>query len=261
MEALTTEAPPRIVTLAAEDVRVSYGEKEILHGVSLQWEKGGVGALIGPSGCGKTTLLRTLNRLVELTSGARVSGRVLLAGRDALREPAPLVRRRIGMVFQRPNPFPISIFDNVAYALRKEGSRRPRRRVLEEPVEKALVRAGLWDEVKDALGRSATRLSGGQQQRLCIARALAASPEVLLMDEPCASLDPISTAAIEELVLALRDELAVVIVTHNLAQARRVGDRVAFMLDGVVVEQGEAEAVFESPVEAETRDYLAGVFG
>ncbi len=165
------------------------------------------------------------------------------------------------MVFQRPNPFPVSIFDNIAYSLRKEGSRRPGRRRLAEPVEEALRRAVLWDEVKDELDRSAMRLSGGQQQRLCIARALAAGPEVLLMDEPCASLDPISTAKVEELVLQLRDELAVVIVTHNLAQARRVSDRVAFMLDGVLVETGATEDVFGDPREDETRDYLAGVFG
>jgi phosphate transport system ATP-binding protein len=247
--------------LAAEEIRVRYGEAEVLHGVSLSWRRGRVGGLVGPSGCGKTTLLRTLNRLVELTPSARVEGRVLLGGLDTFGEPPAVVRRRVGMVFQRPNPFPLSIFENIAYAIRPEASRRPRRRAVEEPVEQTLRRAALWDEVKDSLDRSALRLSGGQQQRLCIARALAAGPDMLLMDEPCASLDPISTAKVEELVLALRHELGVVIVTHNLAQAHRVSDRVAFMLDGRVVEEGETAQVFENPQEQETRDYVAGVFG
>ena len=171
------------------------------------------------------------------------------------------LRRRVSMVFQQPNPFPMSIFDNIAYALREQGSRRVKRSQLAEPVERALRRAGLWDEVKDDLGRAALRLSGGQQQRLCIARAIAAQPEVLLMDEPCSALDPRSTATIEELILELREQLAVVIVTHNLQQAHRIGDRVAFMYLGELVEVGPAADVFERPRHERTADYVKGVFG
>ena len=171
------------------------------------------------------------------------------------------LRRRVGMVFQQPNPFPMSIFENVAYALREQASRRPGRKSLEEPVMQALEHAGLWDEVKDNLDRSALGLSGGQQQRLCIARVLAARPEVLLMDEPCSALDPRSTMVIEELLIKLKDELTLVIVTHNMQQARRIGDRVAFMLNGDLVEQGSALHMFEHAERQETRDYVAGVFG
>jgi phosphate transport system ATP-binding protein len=248
-------------SLATLGVGVRFGETRVLSGISLSFQPRSVHAVIGPSGCGKTTLLRTLNRLVELNPAARVEGTVVLAGADLLLQPAHDVRRRIGMVFQRPNPFPSSIFDNVAYALRDQGSKRPRRRFLAEPVEVALRRAGLWDEIKDDLGRSALRLSGGQQQRLCIARVLAATPDVMLMDEPCSSLDPASTASVEELIASLKQELTVVVVTHNLAQAARVSDRVAFLLGGELVEEGDTEAVFRRPSRGETADYVAGRFG
>jgi phosphate transport system ATP-binding protein len=218
-------------------------------------------ALLGPSGCGKTTLLRALNRLVELTPGARRGGRILLDGDDVDALDVTALRRRVAMVFQQPNPFPMSIFDNVAYALREQGSRRVRRRVLEPPVREALERAGLWAEVEHDLNRPALRLSGGQQQRLCIARALAVRPDVLLLDEPCSALDPRSTAIIEELILELREQLAVVIVTHNLQQAYRVADHVAFMYLGELVEYGPAEDVFGSPKHPRTADYVHGAFG
>ena len=234
-----------------------------LHGVSLDVPERSVFALIGPSGCGKTTLLRSLNRLTELTRSARVAGSVLHRGTDVYGrgvDPAR-VRRGIGMVFQQPNPFPMSIFENVAFALREQSRRRPRKAVLRPAVERALVEAGLWDEVSDALDRSAFALSGGQQQRLCIARTLAAGPDVILMDEPCSALDPRSTARIEETIRALRERMTVVIVTHNLAQARRVADHVAFLLDGRILEAGTAEQVMGSPRVQETRDYIAGVFG
>ena len=244
-----------------EDVTIAYDGKVAVNSVSLTVRQGEVLALIGPSGCGKTTLLRALNRLVELTPGARRAGRIRLDGADVDALDVTALRRRVAMVFQQPNPFPMSIFDNVAYALREQGSRRARRSALAAPVREALERAGLWDEVDDALSRPALRLSGGQQQRLCIARALAVRPEVLLLDEPCSALDPRSTATIEELILELREELAVVIVTHNLQQAYRVADRVAFMYLGELVEYGPAEDVFGHPQHARTADYVHGAFG
>jgi phosphate transport system ATP-binding protein len=218
-------------------------------------------SLIGPSGCGKTTLLRTLNRLTELTPSASRSGRISLDGEDVDALEVTELRRRVCIVFQQPNPFPMSVFDNVAYALRDGASRRPRRAQLAAPVEHALRRAGLWDEVKDDLDHPALRLSGGQQQRLCIARSLAAGPEVLLMDEPCSALDPVSTTTIEQLILELRDQIAVVIVTHNLQQAQRVADRVAFMYLGELVEDGPSEQIFHAPQAQRTRDYVRGAFG
>jgi phosphate transport system ATP-binding protein len=240
---------------------VRYGALEVLHDVSLEWTARQVGAIIGPSGCGKTTLLRVLNGLVETTPSAQVSGRVLFAGGDARDLTGRALRRRVGMVFQRPNPFAMTIFDNVAYALRPQGSRRPGRRALADAVEHALVRAGLWEEVKHRLNRSALRLSGGQQQRLCIARALAVEPEVILMDEPCSSLDPAATATIEDLIGQLRAQLIVVVVTHDLVQARRVSDQVAFLLDGRLVESGDTTRVFMQPREEMTAAYVAGAFG
>jgi phosphate transport system ATP-binding protein len=260
-ERAATEA--RAGELSAEDIRVCFGEKEVLHGVSLGARRGEVLGLIGPSGCGKTTFLRTLNRLTELSVGARISGIVQLDGANIYDRGLDVnkLRRRIGMVFQQPNPFPMSIFDNVAYVLREQARRRPRRSVLADPVEHALSRAGLWDEVKDGLDGSALRLSGGQQQRLCIARALAADPEVLLMDEPCSALDPRATAVIEELILQLRSDLAVVVVTHNLGQAHRISDRVAFLLMGDLIEVGPAKVVFAEAEREETREYVSGAFG
>jgi phosphate transport system ATP-binding protein len=220
-----------------------------------------VTALIGPSGCGKTTLLRTLNRLTELTPGASRAGTILLDGADVDDLEVTALRRRVSMVFQQPNPFPMSIFDNVAYALREQSRKRPGRSVVEPLVEDALRRAGLWEEVADKLDAPALRLSGGQQQRLCIARAIATRPEVLLMDEPCSALDPRSTAVIEQLIGDLRKDLAIVIVTHNMQQARRVGDKVAFMYLGDLVEYGPAEQIFDAPQAQRTRDYVRGAFG
>jgi phosphate transport system ATP-binding protein len=247
--------------LAVERLSVRYGEREVLHGISLAWPVGRVGAIVGPSGCGKTTLLRAINRLVDMTPAAHVSGSIVLRGDDLGVVAPDELRRRIGMVFQRPNPFPMTIFDNVAYALRPQGSRRPRRHALADAVERVLARAGLWEEVKDDLHRSALRLSGGQQQRLCIARALAAEPEAILMDEPCSSLDRVATSTIERLILELRSQVIVVVVTHNLAQAKRVSDQLAFVLDGRLVESGETARVFARPHEEATAAYLGGAFG
>jgi phosphate transport system ATP-binding protein len=252
-------AGPERLTL--RDVSIHYGSKRAVNGVSLSIHQGEVLALIGPSGCGKTSLLRTLNRLTELTPSAARGGEILLDGRDVHALQDTQLRARVSMVFQQPNPFPMSIFDNVAFALREQSRKRPHRRALEPLVVDALQRAGLYEEVRDDLDRPALRLSGGQQQRLCIARAIAMRPEVLLMDEPCSALDPISTAAIEQLIGELRRELAVVIVTHNLAQARRVADKVAFMYLGDLVEYGTAEQVFEEPRAERTREYVRGAFG
>ena len=256
-------ADPSDLALSIRGLRVSYGAAEILHGVDLAAPRGGVLALVGPSGCGKTTLLRSLNRLTELAPTAKIDGEVLLDGDNiyAPKVDLNLLRRRVGMVFQQPNPFPMSIFDNVAFAIREQAQRRPSRGSLMPQVEHALERAGLWDEVKDDLNRSALSMSGGQQQRLCIARTLAADPEVLLMDEPCSALDPRSTARIEELIVQLAGSLTVVIVTHNLAQARRIADYAAFLLNGDLIEQGPAEQIFENSNEQSTRDFVAGIFG
>jgi phosphate transport system ATP-binding protein len=248
-----------------ESVWLAYGEKWVVRDVSLPVRRGEVLALIGASGSGKTTLLRSLNRLTEVTAGAARAGRITLDGEEIHELEVNDLRRRVSMVFQQPNPFPMSIYDNVAYALseRPEHGRRRRRRTpeLEQAAAEALRRAGLYDEVADDLGRPALRLSGGQQQRLCIARALAAEPEVLLLDEPCSALDPISTATIEQLIVGLRESVAVVIVTHNLQQALRVADHVAFMHLGELVEYGTSEQIFERPAMQRTRDYIGGVFG
>ena len=249
-----------------EGVWLAYGENWVVRDVSLPVRQGEVLALIGASGSGKTTLLRSLNRLTEITESAARAGRISLDGTDIHELEVNALRRRVSMVFQQPNPFPMSIYDNVAYSLaeqRPERGRRRRRRSAElnRAVEDALRRAGLLDEVAGDLDRSALRLSGGQQQRLCIARALAAHPEVLLLDEPCSALDPISTATIEELIIGLRESVAVVIVTHNLQQAFRVADHVAFMHLGELVEYGPSEQVFDRPREQRTRDYVSGAFG
>jgi len=247
--------------LRLQDVTVAYSGKEAVKSVSLSIHQGEVLALIGPSGCGKTTLLRTLNRLTELNASASRSGDILLDGEDIHDLVDTKLRSRVAMVFQQPNPFPMSVFDNVAFALREQSRKRPGKRALEPLVIDALRRAGLYDEVADDLDRPALRLSGGQQQRLCIARAIALRPEVLLMDEPCSALDPISTGVIEELIGELRRELAVVIVTHNLAQAHRVADKVAFMYLGDLIEYGTTNEVFEEPRATRTRDYVGGAFG
>jgi phosphate transport system ATP-binding protein len=247
--------------MRAEQLSISYGDVTAVDRVSLPVRQGEVLALIGPSGCGKTTLLRSLNRLVELMPSAVRSGIITLDGEDIDLVEVTHLRRRVSMVFQQPNPFPMSVFDNVAYALRQQGSKRPSRQELGPAVEDALWRAGLWEEVVGKLSHPALRLSGGQQQRLCIARALAARPEVLLLDEPCSALDPRSTETIEELIMRLREEVAVVIVTHNLQQAHRVADQVAFMYLGELVEYGPVEQIFAAPREDRTREYVSGAFG
>jgi phosphate transport system ATP-binding protein len=247
-----------------ESVWLAYGDNWVVRDVSLPVRQGEVLALIGASGSGKTTLLRSLNRLTEITEGAARAGRIALDREDIHALEVNDLRRRVSMVFQQPNPFPMSIFDNVAYALAENPARGRRRRrtpELEGAVVDALKRAGLYDEVASDLERSALKLSGGQQQRLCIARALAAQPEVLLLDEPCSALDPISTAIIEELIVGLRESVAIVIVTHNLQQAFRVADHVAFMHLGELVEYGTSEQVFDRPIQQRTRDYIGGAFG
>jgi phosphate transport system ATP-binding protein len=252
--------------MSIESVWLAYGDNWVVRDVSLPVRQGEVLAMIGASGSGKTTLLRSLNRLTEITAGAARSGQITLDGQDIHELEVNDLRRRVTMVFQQPNPFPMSIFDNVAYALaerpgRGGGRRRRRSPEIEHAVSDALHRAGLYDEVAGDLDRSALRLSGGQQQRLCIARALAAEPEVLLLDEPCSALDPISTATIEELIVELRESVAIVIVTHNLQQAFRVADHVAFMHLGELVEYGTSEQVFDKPQIERTREYISGAFG
>ena len=234
-----------------------YGARQALFDVSLTVPTNRVTALIGPSGCGKSTLLRTLNRMHETVKISRLDGEILLDGESILDQDVTRLRRRVGMVFQRPNPFPKSIFDNIAYGLRVNGYRGS----IGEAVEKSLRRAALWDEVKDALHKSAYALSGGQQQRLCIARALAVDPEVLLLDEPCSALDPISTAKIEELLFAIKDNCTLVIVTHNMQQAARASDFTAFMLEGKLVEYQGTEKLFTTPTDPRTEAYITGRFG
>jgi phosphate transport system ATP-binding protein len=254
-------AMPTIDRMAVEDVSIAYASRPAVKSVSLPIRQGEVLALIGPSGCGKTTLLRSLNRLAELTRTASLTGRITLDGTDIAQLDATALRRRVTMVFQQPNPFPMSVFDNIAYVLREQARRRPRRASLRPAVEEALARAGLLEEVRDNLDHPALRLSGGQQQRLCIARAIAARPEVLLLDEPCSALDPQSTAVIEDLIVKLREQVAVVIVTHNLQQAHRIADHVAFMYLGELVEYAPAGRLFTRPRQDRTREYVSGAFG
>jgi phosphate transport system ATP-binding protein len=256
------------VTSAATAVKVSvrglnvyYGTNHAISDASLDIEEKQVTALIGPSGCGKSTFIRAINRLHDLTPSARVSGKVELDGVDVYsRDVDPIVmRRRVGMVFQRPNPFPMSIYENVAYGPRVNGERDASR--IAALVEDSLRHAALWDEVKDRLFESGVALSGGQQQRLCIARVLSLRPEVILMDEPASSLDPIATVKIEELIAQLRERYTVVIVTHSMAQAGRVSDRTAFFLNGSIVEAGPTNQIFTRPKDSRTEDYITGRFG
>jgi phosphate transport system ATP-binding protein len=249
------------VKMRARDLTVRYGEKTAIKDVSIDVPAGGVLALIGPSGCGKSTFLRSLNRMNDTVPGVSVDGHVELDGEPIYGPDVDpvLVRRRVGMVFQRSNPFPKSIFENVAYGLRIAGVHEHRR--LAERVERALRHAALWEEVKDRLQESGLGLSGGQQQRMCIARALAVEPEVLLMDEPASALDPIATAKIEDLVSELRQDLTIVIVTHNMQQAARVSQRTGFFYMGRLVEVGETTTIFTRPKERETEDYITGRFG
>ena len=265
-ESLPTEyhdgIAPDDVVLAVQDFNLWYGDKQALFGITdLKIAKGKITALIGPSGCGKSTILRSINRLNDLIDSVRIEGDMTLLG-DSLYDPRVDVielRKRMGMVFQKSNPFPMSIFENVVYSLRIDGERN--RSVLEEVCEKSLRGAALWDEAKDRLHESALSLSGGQQQRLCIARAIAAEPEVLLMDEPCSALDPIATGRIEDLMAELRGEYTIVIVTHNMQQASRTSDYTAFMYLGRLLEYGSTEDIFLNPHLQETADYVTGRFG
>ncbi|MDQ1156287.1 phosphate transport system ATP-binding protein [Sphingomonas sp. SORGH_AS 950] len=251
-----------IPKITARNVSVSYGAKQAIHDISIDVERDHVIAFIGPSGCGKSTFLRTLNRMNDTIPSARVSGDVRLDGQDIYAPEMDVVqlRARVGMVFQKPNPFPKSIYENVAYGPRIHGLAASRGE-LDMIVERSLTRAGLWNEVKDRLSESGTALSGGQQQRLCIARAIAVDPEVILMDEPCSALDPIATARIEELIHDLRGRYAIAIVTHNMQQAARVSQRTAFFHLGTLVEYGKTSDIFTNPKEERTKDYITGRYG
>jgi phosphate transport system ATP-binding protein len=256
---LVAPARPKVV---ANDVNVYYGEKRALHDVTVNVPDRGVMAFIGPSGCGKSTFLRCINRMNDTISSARVTGKILIDNRDIYDPSLDVVqlRARVGMVFQKPNPFPKSIFENVAYGPRIHGLNTSNSD-LEEIVHASLKKAGLWNEVKDRLDESGTGLSGGQQQRLCIARAIAVSPDVILMDEPCSALDPIATARIEELIDELRQNFCIIIVTHSMQQAARVSQRTAFFHLGVLVEEGATAEIFTNPKERRTQDYITGRFG
>jgi phosphate transport system ATP-binding protein len=247
--------------LEIERFNLFYGSKQALFEITMPITRGKVTALIGPSGCGKSTLLRSVNRMNDLIDGVRIEGEMRLNG-DQIYGPRVDVielRKRMGMVFQKSNPFPMSIYENVIYALRVDGVRK--KSMLDEVVERSLMSAALWDEVKDRIHGSALELSGGQQQRLCIARAVAADPEVLLMDEPCSALDPIATAKVEELIFSLRDAYTVLIVTHNMQQAARVSDYTALMYLGKLVEYGPTKTLFLQPARQQTEDYVTGRFG
>jgi phosphate transport system ATP-binding protein len=250
------------VKIEARDVNVFYGDKQALKSIDLDIRPREVTALIGPSGCGKSTFLRCLNRMNDVIEGCRVTGSIKIDGQDIYDRTLDVVqlRARVGMVFQKPNPFPKSIFDNVAYGPRIHGIGASRSE-LEEIVQTSLEKAGLWNEVKDRLPQPGTGLSGGQQQRLCIARAIAINPEVILMDEPCSALDPIATARIEELIDELRENFTIIIVTHSMQQAARVSQRTAFFHLGVLVEQGDTEQIFTSPRDERTQGYITGRFG
>ena len=254
--------PVRAPKMTARDVHVFYGDKEAIKGVDIDIHDDKVTAFIGPSGCGKSTFLRCLNRMNDTIAGARVTGDIALDGEDiyASGMDVVLLRARVGMVFQKPNPFPKSIYENVAYGPRIHGLASGKNE-LDEIVESALRRAGLWEEVKDRLAESGTALSGGQQQRLCIARAIAVDPEVILMDEPCSALDPIATAKIEELIHELRGRYAIAIVTHNMQQAARVSQRTAFFHLGELIEYGRTKDIFTNPREQRTQDYITGRYG
>ena len=246
--------------MAVRDLNLHYKDFHALRDINLTFPERQVTALIGPSGCGKSTLLKTLNRMNDLVEGCRIEGKVLLGSNDAYRDvEVNTLRRRVGMVFQQPNPFPMSVYDNVAFGPRTHGIKK--RNELDEIVERSLRDAAIWDELKDRLKKNALGLSGGQQQRLCIARALAVRPEVLLMDEATSALDPISTAKIEDLVAELKSRYTVIMVTHNMLQALRVSDKTAFFLLGEMIEAGPTDDIFTNPKDARTADYVAGRFG
>lgn len=247
--------------ITVNDVCLWYGKTQALKNIDMQIPEKSITALIGPSGCGKSTFLKTLNRMNDLIPEVRITGEVLYQERNIFEKSVDVndLRKNIGMVFQKPNPFPMSVYDNIAYGPRTHGIRS--KAMLDEIVERSLKGAAIWDEVKDRLKKSALGLSGGQQQRLCIARALAVEPEVLLMDEPTSALDPISTGKIEELALELKKRYTIVIVTHNMQQAVRISDQTAFFLLGELVEMGETEALFSQPRDKRTEDYITGRFG
>ena len=249
------------IKVKVENVNLYYGENHALKDVNMDIQENAVTAFIGPSGCGKSTFLKTLNRMNDLVDGVRIDGKVLLDGED-IYDPSvdtTILRKKVGMVFQQPNPFPMSIYDNIAYGPRVHGIRDKKR--LDQIVEESLRGAAIFDEVKDRLKKSAMGLSGGQQQRICIARALAVQPEVLLMDEPTSALDPISTAKIEELMEDLKKKYTVIVVTHNMQQATRVSDQTAFFLVGEMVEFGDTKQIFSYPQDKRTEDYITGRFG
>ena len=246
--------------LTIKNLDLYYSEFKALKNINLNIQEKEITAFIGPSGCGKSTLLKSLNRMNDLVEGCRIEGEVLLDGENIYKDmDVNLLRKRVGMVFQKPNPFPMSIYDNIAYGPRTHGIRSKVN--LDELVENSLRGAAIWDEVKDRLKKSALGLSGGQQQRICIARALAVQPEVLLMDEPTSALDPISTAKVEELALELKKDYTIVMVTHNMQQAARISDRTAFFLLGEIVEFGKTEQIFSMPKDKRTEDYITGRFG
>lgn len=246
--------------LTVKNLDLYYGQFQALKNVNLDMKENEITAFIGPSGCGKSTLLKTLNRMNDLVEGCRIEGEVALDGENIYGDmDVNVLRKRVGMVFQKPNPFPMSVYDNIAYGPRTHGIRS--KVALDEIVEKSLKDAAIWDEVKDRLKKSALGLSGGQQQRLCIARALAVEPEVLLMDEPTSALDPISTSKIEDLAAELKEKYTIVIVTHNMQQATRISDKTAFFLLGEVVEYNETEKLFSVPQDKRTEDYITGRFG
>ena len=250
-----------IPALTVKDLRLSYGEKEALHGIDMIIPKKRVTAFIGPSGCGKSTLLRCFNRMNDLVDGCEINGQILLDDQNIYEKSVDVaeLRRRVGMVFQKPNPFPKSIYENVAYGLRIQGIKKKRQ--IDETVEWALKSAALWEEVKDRLHESALGMSGGQQQRLVIARTIAVKPEVLLLDEPASALDPISTLKIEELIHELKNDFTIAIVTHNMQQAARVSDYTAFMYMGDMIEFGDTDQLFTNPTKKQTEDYITGRYG
>ncbi len=250
----------RMDKIVVRNLDLFYGSFQALKGVNVDFKENEITALIGPSGCGKSTLLKSLNRMNDLVEGCRINGTIQLDGEDIYGDmDVNLLRKRVGMVFQKPNPFPMSIYDNVAFGPRTHGVRS--KAALDEIVEHSLRSAAIWDEVKDRLKKSALGMSGGQQQRLCIARALAVEPEVLLMDEPTSALDPISTTKVEELAAELKKKYTIAIVTHNMQQALRISDKTAFFLLGEMVEAGETEKLFSMPQDKRTEDYITGRFG
>ncbi len=247
--------------IESKNLQLWYGSTQALKGINMEIPEHSITALIGPSGCGKSTFLKTLNRMNDLVPGVKIEGQVCYRGEDIYAPEVDVneLRRQVGMVFQKPNPFPMSIYDNIAYGPRTHGIKSKAK--LDEIVEKSLAGAAIWDEVKDRLKKNALSLSGGQQQRICIARALAVEPQVLLMDEPTSALDPISTSKIEELALSLRDKYTIVIVTHNMQQAARISDYTAFFLLGDLIEFDETEKIFSTPTDKRTEDYITGRFG